>query len=158
MPLASLANRPPTTPQERTIERSAPGQVTGRLKRALDAMLWQGLTRAKAAEHANISEHSLYVALRRPHVKAYYASELQVLRESERARSIHRLAELREQDSNKMVAFNAAKELAGSSDSDPSHANKQSLPGLVVVINGMGDTRLTQPAPVVLDNDDGSST
>lgn len=135
MALASLAERTPTTPAEAVKERSAPGQVTGRLKRALDAMVWQGLTRAAAAKHANLSEHSLYSALRKPHVKAFLLAEMDVLRTSERTRSIHRLAELREQNDNKMVAFNAAKELAGTSESSQSGANTARIPGLVVVVN-----------------------
>jgi hypothetical protein len=50
MALASLADRSPTTPAEAAQDRSAPGKVTGRLKRALDAMIWQAMKRADARD------------------------------------------------------------------------------------------------------------
>jgi hypothetical protein len=83
--------------------RSAPGKVTGRLKRALDAMVWEGLMRKQAAETANLSEHSLHVALRRPRVRRYYLEGLDQLRLSARARNIHVLEEIREGAGNAMT-------------------------------------------------------
>jgi hypothetical protein len=53
--------------------------------------------------------HSLYVALRKPHVKAHLLGELAALRDSERARTFHRLTALRDQDENKNAAVAAAK-------------------------------------------------
>lgn len=142
----------------RSAKRTRTKQIRGPLRAALNAMVWEGLSRKHAAAKAGMTDHGLYSAFLKPHVKQAYLAELDLLRLSERARSVFRLTELRDQDDNKMVAFNAAKELAGPSDGESSHANTQRVPGLVVQINTMGDTRLTQPAPVVIDNDGGSST
>lgn len=91
--------------------RSAPMRVTGRLKVAVDAMIWEALPRAEAAAKAGIREHSLYKALRRPPVMAYYLNELGVLRASERARNLHALVEVRNQTENQMARVAAVKAL-----------------------------------------------
>jgi hypothetical protein len=129
--LAIIEQHEPTSPRkpDKTL------RVTGKIRVAIEAMVWDGLPRAQAAEKAGISEHGLYKAFRKPPVKAFYLKELEVLRSSERARSLFRMVELREQDDNKMVAFNAAKELAGSAEDQRAGAQAQSLPGLVVQIN-----------------------
>jgi hypothetical protein len=126
-------------------------KITRQVKTAIEAMVWQGLKRADAAQAAEMKDNSLYVALRRPDVKSHYLQELEVLRLSERARSVFRLTELRDQDDNKMVAFNAAKELAGGSQDERSAVNSQSLPGLVVQINVQSGTVLPEPMRVVHD-------
>jgi len=158
MALASLADRSPVPAAEAAKDRSAPGVVSGRLKCAMDALIYEGSDRATAAKKANMSEHSLYAALRKPHVLAYYREGLEVLRNSEQARSIHRLAELRDQNDNKMVAFNAAKELAGTPEDQRAGVGMQSAPGLTVVINVPIGTPLTHAAPLIIDSADGSST
>jgi hypothetical protein len=132
-------------------------RISGRNKLAIDSMVWDGLKRSDAAEKAGLKDHALYVALTKPHVKAYYLRQLEVLRLSERARSVFRMTELRDQDDNKMVAFNAAKELAGSAEDTRQGAQAQSLPGLVVQINVGSGTRLTQPTATIIDNADGST-
>lgn len=153
MALASLATKPPADRSEAARERSARGKVTGRLKVALDEMIWKGTKRADAATAAKISEHSLYVALQKPHVKAYYLAQLEVLRLSERSRSLFRLTELRDQDDNKMVAFNAAKELAGGSADEQSGAQRQAMPGLVVVVNTVQRSVATSQPPLITVDD-----
>jgi hypothetical protein len=159
MALASLADKPPANRSESAKERSAPGKVTGRLKLALDEMIWKGTKRADAAKVAKISEHSLYVALRKPHIKAYYLEQLDVLRLSERSRSLFRLAELRDQDDNKMVAFNAAKELAGGSVDEQQGGSTQQLPGLVVVVNTVQRSLNTgQPASAMIEVHNGTTS
>jgi alcohol dehydrogenase class IV len=88
-------------------DRSAPGRVTGKLKTAIERMVWFGDARADAATAAGLTDHGLRTALRKPHVLAYLRSELALLREGERPRSIHRLIELREQDENRNAAVKA---------------------------------------------------
>lgn len=149
METAALPAEQPATRQAiEAKDRSLPGKVTGKLKTALDAMIWEGMKRDDAALHAKLSIHGLREALKRPHVRAYYNSELQVLRESERARSILRMAQLRDQDDNKMVAFNASKELAGGSDDEraASPAMHQA-PGVTIKIINV----TPQPPAVALD-------
>jgi hypothetical protein len=91
-------------------DRSGKLTVTGKLKVALDAMLFEGSRRADAATLAGITDHGLRTALRKPHVARYYNEGLQVIRESERARNIYRLIEIRDAADN-MPAVQAIKEL-----------------------------------------------
>lgn len=136
MALASLAGRTHSTPQEKVIDRSLPGKVTGRLKRAMDALVWEGLPRAQAAAKGPMSEHSLYDALRRPHVRAYYLQQLEVLRLSTRARNIRVLEEIRDDDANQMARVQAIKALEQMSDAAPATSNDNHLPGLTIRIIG----------------------
>lgn len=130
---------PPAKPVA-TIERA--GQIRGRLKTAIDAMVWLGLTRKLAAEHAGMTEHGLYTALRKPHVKAFYLSECEVLRTSGRARRIHRLEAMLEQDDNKAAVINAALALDRVTDQEVA-GKSAALPGLQIII------QQTVSAPVV---------
>jgi len=61
--MSSTETSQPTRQQLAAQGRSAPGKVTGRLKIALDAMVWRGMKRAEAAALAGLKEQSLYVAL-----------------------------------------------------------------------------------------------
>jgi len=98
-------------------------------------MVWQGLKRAEAAQQADLKEHSLYVALRLPHVKAYYAEQLEVLRTSERARNIHRAIAIRDA-ANNMPAMHAIKWLEGEQDQSVSsgRGGVAQSPGVTFVI------------------------
>jgi hypothetical protein len=115
--------------------RSGKGVVTGRLKRALDEMVWSGARRADAAIAAGMTDHSLRSALKKPHVKAYYLTELGSLRESTRAKIHHRLEALSEQDENKAAAVKACQVLIAD---DPIYDNRRAgmvqMPGLVIQI------------------------
>jgi len=93
------------------VGRSARGKVTGKLAVAITAMVWEGSCRPEAANAAGLKDHSVREALRKPHVKAFYRAQLEVLRTSERARNIHALARIRDQDQNKMAVVAAVKAL-----------------------------------------------
>jgi hypothetical protein len=130
--------------------RSAPGKVTGKLKLAIEAMVWGGACRADAAKIAGLTDHSLQTALKKPHVKGAYLAELEVLRLSARARAFHRLVELSEQDDNKGAAVAAVRtmvlegqdELQRGFGGGAAHA-----PGLVIQIIG------ADPPPKVIEHD-----
>jgi hypothetical protein len=110
-------------------------RITGKNKAAIDAMVWQGLKRADAAQVAGLKDHALYVALTKPHVKAYYLSQCEMLRTSGRARRIHRLEAMLEQSDNKAAVINAALALEsmGNDQASVSAQQKQS-PGVVIQI------------------------
>lgn len=110
-------------------------KITPRVRDAIHNMVWLGLKRDEAATNAGIKDNSLYIALRRPDVKAYYLKELDVLRTSERARNIHTLAEVRDQTSNQMARVQAVKALEQISDEEQGNRTAQSSPGMVIVIN-----------------------
>lgn len=127
---------PQTTRQAvEAADRSAPGRVTGRLKTAIDKMVWEGARRAEAAKSSSMTDHSLRSALNKPHVKAYYRQQLDVLRTSERARNIHALVDVRDQTENKMARVQAVKALEQISDDEQVNRGQQAAPGMVIVIN-----------------------
>src|SRR5579863_8568025 len=86
-------------------------RMTARVRSAIEAMVWQGLKRDEAAKVAGMRDNSLYVALRKSDVRAFYLAECEVLRLSGRARRIHRLEAVVEQDSNMMAVVQASRTL-----------------------------------------------
>ena len=119
-------------------------------------MVWLGMARKEAAHAAGLTEHALYSGLRRPHVKAFYLRELDVLRTSERAKSIHRLVDLRDA-ANNMVAIQAIRTLERmDDDAERRPAATQHGPGLQIVIV-QGDAKPTVDAHIVPSLEDGSA-
>jgi hypothetical protein len=110
-----IATSPPAslpisrTPIEISTKTGRKLRMTRRVKAAIDAMVWQGLKRDEAAQFANLKDNSLYVALSKPDVRAYYLQQLDVLRTSERARNFHALVDVRDQTGNAMARVNAVK-------------------------------------------------
>jgi hypothetical protein len=128
-------------------ERSAPGKVTGRLRIALEALVWQGVTRDQAAAIAGITDHSLRCALAKPHVKEWYRAQCDVLRTSARARNIHRLEAIRDA-ANNMPAVQAIKCLEQIDDEARSTQAMQRAPGLQIVVIAAPQA-LPAQAPVI---------
>ena len=91
--------------------RSGKMTVSGRLKVALDEMLFKGSRRPDAAKVAGMTDHGLREAFKKPHVLKYYNAGLEVLRTSERARNISALARVRDGTDNGMATVAAAKAL-----------------------------------------------
>lgn len=124
----------PAIPDEQRL-RSRKLQVTGRLKVAIEAMAWEGLKLKDAAVAADLTYHALYSALRKPHVLAHYNALLVVLRTAERARNIHRLAEIRDAGNN-MPAVQAIGMLERLSDDSSirSTTSQAATPGVCINI------------------------
>jgi len=91
-------------------DRSGKLTVSGKLQRALDLML-EGSRRDDAAKQAGMTPHGLREALKKPHVRAYWNGGLQVMRESERAKNVLALADVRDTSDNDMARVSAAKAL-----------------------------------------------
>lgn len=128
-------------------------RVTGKVKAAIDAMVWEGLPRDLAAVKAGLAPHSLYCALRKRHVLNAYNSECETLRSSGRARRIHRLEELSEQNSNLQAAVNANRALENMGDDPAATAVPAQRPGMLIVITQAPQAlpeQLEQPAPRVI--------
>jgi hypothetical protein len=146
-----------TEPSRRAIaarNRSSPGKVSGKLLVALNCMVWEGLTRKQAAERAEMSEHGLWAALRRPHVRQWYLREIDVLRTSERARNIHALVDVRDTADNSMARVSAAKALEALDDTEAARGGygPPLQPGLVIQIVS-GDAPPKVIAPKVIEHD-----
>lgn len=135
-------------------EGSAPLKVTGRLKRALDLMVWERLTDNKAAVEAGLTISALRMALQRPHVAAYYKAQREVLRQREAPANIHRLLEIRDA-ANNMPAVQAIKVLEQLGDEANGRAAATvAAPGLVVVINTGGSEQSISAKVVPHDADE----
>jgi hypothetical protein len=134
--------------------RSRRNAVTGKLKTALDLMVWDNLTRKEAAAKAGLADSSLRFAFRKPHVMAYYHAELKALRDNLRARNVHRLDTIADESKNDMARVAAVKALEVISDQadEKQRPGSQMLPGLQIVIIGgptprtIGPTTVPQPA------------
>jgi hypothetical protein len=110
---AALARRLKRLNQQGPI---VPKTVKPRIRRAIDAMVHQGMDRRSAALSVGLHDKTLYKAFQVPDVLRYYNGQLDVLRNSEKARNLHRGIELREKAESEKVALDAAKWLHGESD------------------------------------------
>jgi hypothetical protein len=100
----------PVTRQKLAIEgRSRRNAVTGKLKAALEAMVWEGKDRKEASEAAGLKDRSVRDALKKPHVVGFYSAELGALRTSKRAKNIHRLDGIADSSKNDMAKVGAIK-------------------------------------------------
>ena len=85
--------------------------LTKRSRLLVEQMVHFGLSVNHAAQATGMSARGARMALRRPGVMRFYQSELKLLRESEKPRSIIKMAELRDQKKSLKVSFEAAREL-----------------------------------------------
>ena len=135
-------------------ERSGKLTVSGKLKIAIDLMLFEGSCRADAATAAGMKDHSLREAMKKPHVKQYYNAGLDVLRTSERARNISALAKVRDTSDNGMAVVSAAKALEQIAEQgeERTRPGLGMLPGLqIVIVSGTAPPRTIgqQPAAAI---------
>jgi hypothetical protein len=116
--------------------RSRRGAVTGKLKAALDLMVWHGERRADAAAKAGLADSSLRFAMRKPHVMAHYNAELNALRLSLRARNLHRLDTIADGSKNDMAKVGAIKVLEQIADvaQQNSGLGSPQSPGVCIII------------------------
>src|SRR5439155_12438757 len=115
-------------------DRSKARSVTGRLKVALDSMIWEGKPYEEAAKAVGLAARSMRKALERPHVLAYLASGKKQLRASESARILRRLVSLAHQDDNKNAAVAACRAVEHIPEEEgPRHGQAQA-PGFVIVL------------------------
>jgi hypothetical protein len=131
-------------------------RVTGKVRVAIERMVWDGLPRSKAAEAAGLSEHGLYKAFRKPPVKAFYMAQLEVLRTSERARNIHTLVDVRDQESNQMARVQAVKALEQIDDVEQASRGSQMQPGMqIVIVTGAPVTQVSAHPIKTIEQSDG---
>jgi hypothetical protein len=132
------------------------GLPRGRTRQAIDLMVFQGLPRDMAAAQCGLKPKSLTNAMALPSVKQYYAAQLQVLRDGERARNIHRLVAIRDAADN-MPAVNAIKALEQIDDEARSTQAMQRAPGLQIVVVAAPQALPAQP-PVIEHNAERTNT
>jgi hypothetical protein len=110
-------------------------RISGKVKAAIELMVWDGLGRDEAAQAAGLKPHSLYCAFRTPHVRRFYLAEFEVFRISGRAKRFHRLDELAMQDENKNAAVAAIKAAEQLDDEAPAiNSRTAQIPGFIIVM------------------------
>lgn len=132
--IAPMTKRAPVATQQ-TNRKPRELKPTRKIAECISYMVYEGLTRKQAADKAGITEHGLYVAFRKPHVKAAYLRELEVLRTSEMARNFHALIDVREQTDNQQARVNAVKAMREMDAISPLKSAAPT-PGVVIVIAG----------------------
>jgi hypothetical protein len=119
---------------------------SGRLRTAILMMVWQGIDRDSAAQATGLNPKSVYNAFRKHHVRRFHNEELRALRESKRAKILHRLEALAMQDGNAAAAVKACQIILTDDSERDRAANMQYQAGLVVVIEG-ANARIAPAAP-----------
>src|SRR6516162_4204625 len=122
-------------------------RIGGRLKQALDLMVWgdgerRYLPDNEAAAIAGLNVISIRNALTKPHVLAYYREQREVLRARESPANIHRLCEIRDAADN-MPAVNAIRALEQIGDEQQINRPNTPTPGVIIRV------LVPQPAPIV---------
>jgi hypothetical protein len=140
------------TRQAAAIEgRSRKNAVTGKLKTALDLMVWDNMKRKDAAAKAGLADSSLRFAFRKPHVMAYYHAELKALRDNLRAHNVHRLDKIADDSGNdmaKVAAIKAMEIIVDQADEKRHGPGAVTLPGLqIVIMNGTATPKVIGPEP-----------
>jgi hypothetical protein len=123
-------------------------EPSGKVRAAINNMIWQGYDREQAAKAAGLQPKSLYYALRKIHVKQYYLQQLDVLRTSAQARAFHRLEALSQQDRNQAAAVKACQVVLGHSDAEPSLGHRARAPGLIVQLVTEQPAKVINVTPV----------
>jgi hypothetical protein len=134
-----MSDNLPTVPTRQALAipgRSQRMKVSGKLKTALELMVWSGKRRAESAKEAGLADASLRSALRKPHVLAWYNNELAALRTSLRAKNVHRLDTIADASANDMAKVSAIKtlELITEQAETRSPSGATQLPGIQIVI------------------------
>ncbi|HWL06443.1 MAG TPA: hypothetical protein VNQ99_16170 [Xanthobacteraceae bacterium] len=117
-----------------TSKRSLPGKVTGRLKQAIDLMVWQNLTDNEAAVKVRMTVQAIRYALKRPHVVRYLREQREVMHTRELARNSHTLVDIRDNSKNAMARVAAVRELEQRHDEDAKAPAAARTPGIVIQI------------------------
>lgn len=134
------------------LPRGTEHRISARVRRAIEAMVWNGKTRAQAAAEAGITDDALYKAFRKPEVKSAYLTECDVLRTSGRSRALHRLVAISEAADN-MPAVHAIRTLHPdfeNGDTARELANN-TRPGVTIRIVNEQPRAIEQTKPVTID-------
>ncbi len=88
-------------------------RIRPELSEAIRLMVFGGLSRPEAAATVGMSDHGLYQALRKPHVKRLYAQEHRDLRSGAAILAYSRMVDLMESSRSEHVQLRACQWIAG---------------------------------------------
>lgn len=146
-------SKAPGAERMRSVSR-ADVRISGRVRKAIEAMVWSGRTRAEAAADAGIADDTLYRAFRKPEVKAAYLAECDVLRTSARSRAITRLIGISEENDG-MPAVQAIRTLFPDFENPDAAARSSDasrMPGVTIrVVQEVPAQPAPRSAPLVID-------
>ncbi len=111
-------------------------QVRPRLRVALNALVYDGLTIGEAAQKAGMAYEAVRVALHRPHVQAALASVKRERLGLESLRSFHTVTDLRDNSASDKVRLDASKVImtaAGDLEPEHNHAPTTALALQIIV-------------------------
>lgn len=92
------------------------GRISKQLKQAIALMIYHALTRKEAAETVGMTDHGLYNALTKAHVKGYKNDVFRAFRNSTSERAFIRTNELAERAKSESVRLRANETLMGMDD------------------------------------------
>ena len=156
----TLPAQPKASPQSRKLVAQTVGPVDKRrhkrgltraIRTAIDAIVFERCTRLDACQKAGITERALYLAFEKPEVAAYWNLQTHVLRTGARAETLHRLFDLRDQNSNVNAAVKSCQVILA--EDDDARARKYTgaatLPGITVVITNPNQRTSLADCPAV---------
>lgn len=132
----SVTVQAPTAPIAPLIDQPKRSEVTPKVRKTLELMVYEGLPRDEAAKQAGLQQNGIYKAFRKPAVKAAYLALCDDLRLSGKARRIRRYTEINEQSVNLNAAVAAGRVLDAMDGSDVSRTNggAAQTPGFLITI------------------------
>lgn len=142
--ISSAHNTVPASP----LSKPKALRVGGKLKDALNLIVWEGLAWNEAAAKANFTVAAMRKALERPHVIAYLKAQKQVFRASVSGQNISRLAEIRDRAGNTMAQLGAIKLLEQIDDDQRIGGSQQSTPGVTIIIGAPAVSAHIPCAPI----------
>jgi hypothetical protein len=128
-------------------EPSRRGQVTGRLKAALDLMVFgdaEGkiLEYDEAAKATGMTTRAMRMALHKPHVRNYLRDQRGCLIASLHSTNVQHVASMRANSANSMTRLQAARMIEDMAQTDAVAAQKSTIaPGITIIIG-------TNPPPM----------
>lgn len=123
-------------PQELS-PKKRPLRIAPKLREAIEAAITEGLRWPDAARKVGLTARAMRMALNKPHILRHISERKAQFRAEIGTRNEFRLAELRDQDDNRMAAVNSIKlleQLDRERDERPA-LHRHVTPGVVVVIN-----------------------
>jgi hypothetical protein len=119
------------------LTKPKPLRVRGKLRNAIEFAVTEGLEWSEASKKAGLTTRAMRKAQEKPHVIRYIRERKALFRAEINTKNEHRLAALRDQNSNQMAAVAAIKTLEQferDQSSSPT-LTRNVTPGVVVVIN-----------------------
>jgi hypothetical protein len=95
---------------------SKPGRVSGKLKIALDAIIFEGAEMDASAKKAGITTRAVRLAMAKPHVIGYMRTQRATLVNELSASNVHHLRTMRAESPNQMVRLGAVRTIEDIAD------------------------------------------